>query len=139
MPAPMSNALRHRPVLSRPRKRRVRKPIERPAGPPAEPKPRAARVPRLLTVSSRRFAHETLPEAFVPYLRLSGRWLEERGFRIGEGVQVIAEEGRVTLVSEAAAKGVQLAQADHATGMVERDLFRMLHEQGAAQAATRRR
>jgi hypothetical protein len=139
MPSSMLNALRRHPALSRPRKPRVRKPVERPVTPPAEPKPRAARVPRVLTVASRRFARETLPEAFVPYLRLSGRWLEERGFLIGQGVQVIAEEGRVTLVSEGAAKAAQLARTDHASGMVERDLFRTLHEQDAAQAATRRR
>jgi hypothetical protein len=33
----------------------------------------------------------TLPEAVVPYLRMSGRWLEEHGFAIGSGVRVLVE------------------------------------------------
>jgi hypothetical protein len=48
-----------------------------------------------------RIARRTLPEAVVPYLRMSGRWLEEHGFVIGSGVQVLVEQGRVTLISEA--------------------------------------
>jgi hypothetical protein len=44
-----------------------------------------------------------MPEAIVPYLRMSGRWLEEHGFVVGSCVQVLVEHGRVTLVSEAAA------------------------------------
>lgn len=43
-----------------------------------------------------------MPEAIVPYLRMSGRWLEEHGFVIGAAVQVVVEHGRVTLISEAA-------------------------------------
>ena len=43
-----------------------------------------------------------MPEAIVPYLRMSGRWLEEHGFMVGSYVQVLVEHGRVTLVSEAA-------------------------------------
>ncbi|HEX8616205.1 MAG TPA: SymE family type I addiction module toxin [Thermoanaerobaculia bacterium] len=42
-----------------------------------------------------------MPEAVVPYLRMSGRWLEENGFTIGSGVQVVVERGRVTLISTA--------------------------------------
>ena len=38
-------------------------------------------------------------KAVVPYLRMSGRWLEEHGFAIGSGVQVVVEHGRVTLLS----------------------------------------
>ncbi|HYC92874.1 MAG TPA: SymE family type I addiction module toxin [Thermoanaerobaculia bacterium] len=41
----------------------------------------------------------TLAEAVVPYLRMSGRWLEEHGFAIGSDVQVVVEHGRVTLIS----------------------------------------
>jgi hypothetical protein len=43
-----------------------------------------------------------MPEAIVPYLRMSGRWLAEHGFAIGSHVQVLVEYGRVTLVSAAA-------------------------------------
>jgi hypothetical protein len=43
----------------------------------------------------------SLPEAVVPYLRMSGRWLEEHGFAIGSAVQVVVEQGRVTLISDA--------------------------------------
>lgn len=44
-----------------------------------------------------------MAEARVPYLRMSGRWLEERGFAIGSAVQVRVEHGRVTLISEGVA------------------------------------
>jgi hypothetical protein len=40
-----------------------------------------------------------MPEAVVPYLRMSGRWLEEHGFAIGADVQVLVEQSRVTLIS----------------------------------------
>jgi len=62
-----------------------------------EPQPRPA--PYVLTLSSRCIARRTLPAAVVPYLRMSGRWLEEHGFVIGSGVQVLVEHGRVTLIS----------------------------------------
>ncbi len=42
-----------------------------------------------------------MPEAVVPYLRLSGRWLAEHGFAIGANVQVLVEQSRVTLISDA--------------------------------------
>lgn len=42
-----------------------------------------------------------MEEAVVPYLRMSGRWLEEHGFAIGSAVQVRVEQGRVTLLSAA--------------------------------------
>jgi hypothetical protein len=49
--------------------------------------------------SSRRIPRQTMPEAVVPYLRMSGRWLEEHGFAIGADVQVLVEQSRVTLIS----------------------------------------
>jgi len=51
------------------------------------------------TLSSRRIRRQTMPEAVVPYLRMSGRWLEEHGFAIGADVQVVVEQSRVTLIS----------------------------------------
>ena len=60
---------------------------------------RPARTPQVLTLSSRRIPRRTMPEAVVPYLRLSGRWLEEHGFAIGANVQVLVEQSRVTLIS----------------------------------------
>ena len=99
MPSPLSDAVRRLPALSRPRRRRVRKPIDPPIR--KEAQPRRARAPYVLTLSSRRIVRRTLPEAVVPYLRMSGRWLEEHGFAIGAGVQVVVERGRVTLISTA--------------------------------------
>lgn len=52
-----------------------------------------------LTLSSRRIPRQTMPEAVVPYVRMSGRWLEEHGFAIGADVQVLVEQSRVTLIS----------------------------------------
>jgi hypothetical protein len=93
MSSRLPDAIRRLPALSRPRRRRL--PVE--AG--KEPQPRPARAPYVLTLSSRRIARRNLPEAVVPYLRMSGRWLEEHGFAIGSGVQVLVEHGRVTLIS----------------------------------------
>jgi hypothetical protein len=75
--------------------------VEPPVEARNEPQPRAARAPDVLTLSSRRVTRRTMPEAVVPYLRMSGRWLEEHGFAIGSGVQVVVERGRVTLISTA--------------------------------------
>jgi hypothetical protein len=91
------------PALSRPRHRRVLKAMERPVEVRKEAQPRAARAPYVLTLSARRIVRRSLPEAVVPYLRMSGRWLEEHGFSIGSGVQVVVEHGRVTLISDAVA------------------------------------
>lgn len=100
MPRHIADALRRVPVLARTRRRRLRKPRVMPAGTPRDPQPSLARMPCVLTMSSRRWRRETMPEAVVPYLRMSGRWLEEHGFVIGTTVQVLVEYGRVTLISE---------------------------------------
>jgi hypothetical protein len=71
MPSHLSNAVRYLSVLSRARRRRARKPIERVAARRNEPRP--ARAPHRLTLSSRRIPRQTMPEAVVPYLRMSGR------------------------------------------------------------------
>ena len=65
---------------------------------------------RILTISSQRrprpmktFAPDhvkffpDLPPA--PWIRLSGRWLERAGFNIGGKIRVIAERGRLIIVS----------------------------------------
>ncbi|HEV7767853.1 MAG TPA: SymE family type I addiction module toxin [Thermoanaerobaculia bacterium] len=101
MSSRLSDAVHRLPVLSRPRRRRVAKATDRPVVARKEPQPRPARAPYILTLSARRIARRNLPEAVVPYLRMSGRWLEEHGFAIGSGVQVVVEHGRVTLISEA--------------------------------------
>lgn len=101
MSSRLSDAIRRLPALSRPRRRRVRKLVERPIVAHNEPQARPARPPYALTLSARRIARRTLPETVVPYLRMSGRWLEEHGFAIGSGVEVLVERGRVTLVSDA--------------------------------------
>jgi len=101
MSSRLSDAICRLPALSRPRRRRVRKPMDRPVEARKEAQPRPARAPYVLTLSSRRIVRRTLPEAVVPYLSMSGRWLEEHGFAIGSGVQVVVERRRVTLISEA--------------------------------------
>ena len=102
MSSRLSDAIRRVPVLSRQRRRRVRKPVERPVAARNEPQARPARPPYALTLSARRVVRRNLPEAVVPYLRMSGRWLEEHGFAIGSAVQVVVERGRVTLISDGA-------------------------------------
>jgi len=50
---------------------------------------------RILRLSSR-YRDETR----VPYLRLSGRWLEEIGFAIGTRIYLKAERGKLIVTSE---------------------------------------
>lgn len=92
----LSNAVRYVSALRRARRRRPCKPVKRGA---ARRKKRPARAPQVVTLSSRRITRRTMPEAVVPYLRLSGRWLAEHGFAIGANVQVVVEQSRVTLIS----------------------------------------
>jgi len=93
-----SNATRPLPVLARPGHRSMRA-NGRPFASRPEGAPRTARAPSVLTLSRRRIARRSLPDATVPYLRMSGRWLEEHGFAIGSAVQVVVEHGRVTIIS----------------------------------------
>jgi len=94
----LSNAVRYVSALRRARRRRGRKPIKRAAA-RRKKSSRPARAPQVLTLSSRRIPRRTMPEAVVPYLRLSGRWLAEHGFAIGANVEVVVEQSRVTLIS----------------------------------------
>ena len=99
MSSRLSDTVHRLSALTRPRRRRDRKAIERPVPARKDPQPRPARAPYVLTLSSRRIGRRTVPEAVVPYLRMSGRWLEEHGFAIGSRVQVLVEHGRLTLIS----------------------------------------
>lgn len=106
------------PALARARQRRV--PVAAPpANPPlpavvvpgrndlhavlSVPKPRASRTPDSLTVGSRFRPPVALDDGTfeVPYLRLSGRWLEESGFTIGSSVAVQVADGRLILTNAA--------------------------------------
>jgi len=94
----LANAVRYVSALRCARRRRGRTPVKRVAA-RRRKSSRAARAPRVVTLSSRRIPRRTMPEAVVPYLRLSGRWLAEHGFAIGTNVQVLVEQSRVTLIS----------------------------------------
>ena len=85
MSSRVSDAVLRLPVLSRLPRRRLRKPLARVAGARKAPPPRPARAPYILTLSARRVVRRNLPEAAVPYLRMSGRWLEEHGFAPARG------------------------------------------------------
>lgn len=106
------NALERHPALARPRRVRTRKAAAVTASPapvsarpvaPTPPRIAPSKTPRFLTMSARRWRRETASEAVVPYLRMSGRWLEEHGFRIGGSVHITVEQGRVVLTNNAAA------------------------------------
>lgn len=101
MASRIPDALCRQPFLARSRRRRSRKQVPRSAPRSREPQPRPARAPDVLTMSTRRVSRREMPEAIVPYLRMSGRWLEEHGFPIGATVQVVVERGRVVLLSQA--------------------------------------
>jgi len=78
------------------------RPNRRPA-PPVEPyrassrggagKPRELSITTLFRPTTRTRSGETA----VPYLRLSGRWLEQHGFTRGSRVDVTAEKGKLVL------------------------------------------
>lgn len=79
------------------------------------PRSRHSRTPDSLTVGARfrALVDPTGGPFEVPYLRLSGRWLEEAGFTIGSSVAVHVEGGRLVLTCAAtmqAEDGVQVAQ-----------------------------
>jgi toxic protein SymE len=70
--------------------------------PPART-PRRSRKPDSLTVGSR-LSGLMVPGrscSIVPYLRISGRWLEENGFTIGSSVAVHVADGRLILTNAA--------------------------------------
>ena len=78
------------------------RPNRRPA-PPVEPyrasyrggagKPRELSITTLFRATTRTRSGE----AAVPYLRLSGHWLEQHGFTRGSRVTVTAENGKLVL------------------------------------------
>jgi len=54
---------------------------------------------RRLTISSLWVGQRSAIEAsYCPFLRLSGRWLERAGFRIGQSVFVQVENGKLTIM-----------------------------------------
>jgi len=104
MPSRVFKALQRHPALVRPRPRRAASPATAVAPPeaPAAPRASSSRTPRSLTVTSRRwFLSGSRYSGRVPYLRFSGRWLEERGFTIGSEVGVTIEAGRIILTTAA--------------------------------------
>ena len=56
-------------------------------------KPRELSITTLFRATTRTRSGETA----VPYLRLSGRWLEQHGFTRGSRVVVTAESGKLVL------------------------------------------
>jgi|GEM_PF-1426192 len=115
MPSRLLSALHRHPKLSRPRRGAADAPqfpaIETqaaaaapdsaasPAPAAAPPKPRRTRTPSCIRVSSRfRYTAASHGE-HVPFLRLSGRWLEKYGFNIEGDVHIEAEHGRLILTN----------------------------------------
>jgi len=64
-------------------------------------------VSRLYRHRARRPWHEdrswTVPQP-VPFVRLSGKWLRELGFAVGERIEVEASPGRLVLRAEPASE-----------------------------------
>lgn len=78
------------------------RPNRRPAPPPNPHRPSsrgAAGKPRELSITTlfRPTTRTRTGETAVPYLRLSGRWLEQHGFTRGSRVTVTAEKGKLVL------------------------------------------
>ena len=51
-------------------------------------------------------------EPFVPFVRLSGRWLAELGFATGAEVRVRAEPGRLVLTTAPASEVAEAASGE---------------------------
>jgi hypothetical protein len=116
MPSRVFSALHRHPTLFRPRRRAA----EAPQAPAVEAQSvaaaaavvspvlpaesascsRPARTPTCITMSSRFLASRSRGGVNVPYLRMSGHWLEQRGFQIGGNVYVEAEQGRLILSTD---------------------------------------
>lgn len=121
MPSRVFNSLRRHPALARPRRQPAPKPastaipplpVSKAPAAPAPPRVAPSRTPRFLTLSARRWHRAKSDEAVVPYLRMSGRWLAEHGFAIGDNVRVTAEQGRVILTTgDTTAAGASEASA----------------------------
>lgn len=52
---------------------------------------------RTLKVYSKYFQRRYGKHVNLPYIRLTGRWLEESGFKIGEYVRVANESNRIII------------------------------------------
>lgn len=117
MSSRLFSALQRHPNLSRPRRRAAATPQTAgvvfpavaaagealaPTARAAEPpKPRRTRTPSRIRVSSR-FRYTTASQGeHVPFLRLSGHWLEKHGFSIERDVHIEAEHGRLILTNHA--------------------------------------
>jgi hypothetical protein len=115
MPSRLFSALQRHPKLSRPRRRAADAPqpraveaqadaaapdsAELAAPAVAAPKPRRTRTPSCIRVSSR-FRYTTASHGeHVPFMRLSGHWLEKYGFNIEGDVHIEAEHGRLILTN----------------------------------------
>lgn len=57
---------------------------------------------RRLTVSGLRRDNRAVyaQNAYVPYIRLNGRWLEQAGFEIGQTVRLVVEERAILIQPE---------------------------------------
>ena len=78
---------------------------------------RSLSEPRIFTVTSRRIPPRfpRYAEIRVPYLRLSGRWLERCGFATDALVNVTAEQGRLTITLRGKAPAPAQSARSHAT------------------------
>jgi hypothetical protein len=58
--------------------------------------------PRSITVGRRYYgtSYATGQDVFDPFIRLSGKWLEEAGFAEGKQIAVIVGEGEIRLVCQ---------------------------------------
>jgi len=79
---------------------------------------------RRLTISSLWVGQRSAIEAsYCPFIRLSGRWLERAGFRLGQTVTVLVEDGKLTItpMEETAFQlgGVNGKEGDETEGLAE--------------------
>jgi toxic protein SymE len=115
MSSRLLSALHRHPALCRPRRRAAAAPqlpaveaqadaaapssAELAAPAAAAPKPRRTRTPSCVKVGSRTRYTSWPRGEDVPFLRLSGRWLEKYGFNIEGDVHIEAEHGRLILTN----------------------------------------
>jgi len=68
---------------------------------------KAARI-RQMTICNKGFARESGRYVFFPIISLSGKWLQEQGFKGGQVIDITCEQGKliITVAKEQRFEGV---------------------------------
>lgn len=71
---------------------------------------------RQMTICKKRCARESNRYIYFPELRLQGKWLRQTGFSIGQVIDIMCEEGRITITLARKQRFSDSERARHARG-----------------------